>query len=169
MVSGRTPQADILINASSLQDLPICDAKGRDCIEKNSLETFYCNTTCVGIYAYVQWVGKNIEDELKDEEPEEIMEIELEEKIEPNLKKIFLLLEKKMNLMKNEMDLMKTEIKNDIDEKIKIATRRRGEGLDKKKYKRLISEYRKSKSKNVKHFRFKSAANLSTFGIFNTN
>ena len=55
----------------------------------------------------------------------------------------------------------------DIEEKIKIASGQRGEELDRKKYKMLISEYRKFKAKNMKHFRFNSATNLSTFGKLN--
>merc|ERR1711963_379629 len=41
----------------------ICNPKGRDCIEKTSAKTFNCSTTCVGIYADVQWVGKTIEED----------------------------------------------------------------------------------------------------------
>ena len=33
----------------------ICDPKGRDCIERNFAKSFNCSTTCVGIYADVQW------------------------------------------------------------------------------------------------------------------
>ena len=49
----------------------------------------------------------------------------------------------------------------------KIVKSTLGKGVDeryKEKYKRLISVYRKFKIENVKHFRFNSAANLSTFG-----
>ena len=66
---------------------------------------------------------------------------------------MFLFLENKMKLM--EMD---------IGEVMKIATGKRGDELDKEKYKMLVSEYRKFKTKNVKHFKFSSAANLSMFG-----
>ena len=41
---------------------------------------------------------------------------------------------------------------------------KRGEELDKDKYKMIISEYRKFKAKKVKHFRFNPAANFSMFG-----
>ena len=141
----------------SLQDLATCDPKGRDCIERNSSETFHCNTTCVGIYADVEWVKKDIEVEVNEEESDETMKAELEGKIDDDLIKIFLLLENKIKLMKNEM-------KNDIGEVMKIATGKRGDELDKEKYKMLVSEYRKFKTKNVKHFKFNSAANLSMFG-----
>ena len=128
----------------------ICDLKGRDCIEKNSSKTFNCNTTCVGIYADVEWVKKDIEVEANEEKTDASAKAELEGKIDDDLKKMFLFLENKM--------------KNDIDEVMKIATGKRGDELDKEKYKMLVSEYRKFKTKNVKHFRLNSAANLSTFG-----
>ena len=48
-------------------------------------------------------------------------------------------------------------------ETVKGAVGQKGEELDQKKYKLLIAEYRKVKSKNVKHFRFSSGTS-STFG-----
>ena len=57
-------------------------------------------------------------------------------------------------------------VKNDLVEVMRVTTGKRGEELDRKKYKMLISEYRKFKTKNVKHFRFNSEANLSTFGKY---
>ena len=129
--------------------MAICDLKGRDCIEKNSYKTFECNTTCTGVYADVDWVGKNIEEEYKNDD----IQTNLEGKIDSDLMKILLLLKTEMKLMKNE-----------IGEVMMIATGKRGDELDKEKYKMLVSEYRKFKTKNVKHFRFSSAANLSMFG-----
>ena len=135
----------------------ICDLKGRDCIEKNSSKTFNCNTTCVGIYADVEWVKKDIEVEANEEKLDATTKAELEGKIDDDLKKMFLFLENKMKLMENKM-------KNDIGEVMKIATGKRGDELDKEKYKMLVSEYRRFKTKNIKHFRFNAAANLSEFG-----
>ena len=132
----------------------ICDLKGRDCIEKISSKTFNCNTTCVGIYADVEWVKKDIEVEANEDKSDETMKAELEGKIDDDLIKMFLLIENKMKLMKNEMK----------DEVMKIATGKKGDELDKEKYKRLVAEYRKFKAKNVKHLRFNAAANLSEFG-----
>ena len=128
----------------------ICDLKGRDCIEKNSSKTFNCNTTCVGIYADVEWVKKDIEVEANEEKTDATTKAELEGKIDDDLKKMFLFLENKMKM--------------DIGEVMKIATGKRGDELDKEKYKMLVSEYRKFKTKNVKHFKFSSAANLTMFG-----
>ena len=65
----------------------ICDLKGRDCIEKNSSKTFNCNTTCVGIYADVEWVQKDIEVEVNEGKSQETMKAELEGKIHDDLKK----------------------------------------------------------------------------------
>ena len=124
----------------------ICDDKGRDCIEKTFSKTFDCNTTCVGIYADVQWVGRNIEEEPMDEKPDDTISAVLKGKIDDDLLKILL------------------QFKSDNREVVKIATGQRGDELDRRKYKMLISEYRKFKTKNVKHFKFNSAANLNTFG-----
>ena len=143
-----------MINLCRPQDMAICDARGRDCIEKNSSKTFHCNTTCVGIYAHVQWLGKNKEEELKDDGGDDSnIQTNLEGKVDDDLLKTLLILENEIKLMKNGLEDVMT-----------IATGKRGEELDKKKYKMLISEYRKFKAKNVKHFRFNPAANLSKYG-----
>ena len=136
--------------------MAICDAKGRDCIEKNSSKTFNCNTTCVGIYADVEWVKKDIEVEANEEKTDATTKAELEGEIDKDLKKMLLFLENKVKLIENKMNV-------DIGEVMKIATGKRGDELDKEKYKMLVSEYRKFKTKNVKHFRFNAAANLSEF------
>ena len=141
-----------------------CDPKGRDCTERNSSETFHCNTTCAGIYADVEWVKKDIEVEKSEEKQDAPMKAELEKKFEGDLMEIFLLLKNEMMIMKNEMTLMENKMKNDIGEVMKIATGKTGDELDKEKYKMLVSEYRKFKTKNVKHFRLNAAANLSEFG-----
>ena len=130
--------------------MAICDVKGRDCIEKNSPKTFDCNTTCTGIYADVEWVGKNIGEDLKDDD----IQTNLEGKVDQELLKALILF--KTEIMKH--------VKNDVEDGIKIATGQRGEELDREKYKKLVSEYRKFKTKNVKHFKFSSAANLTMFG-----
>ena len=57
-------------------------------------------------------------------------------------------------------------IKQGFGEKVKSTIGKGIEEQDKKEYKKLIAEYRKFKTKNVKHFRFNSAANMSTFGTF---
>ena len=123
--------------------LAVCDAKGRDCIEKNSSKTFNCDTTCVGVYADVQWIGKNIEEDFDNERADEV---DFGGKIDDDLLKILRLM------------------KDNIKDVMKIATGKRGEELDRKKYKILISEYRKFKTRNVKYYRFNSKATLSTFG-----
>ena len=33
--------------------MDVCGLKGRDCIERNSIKTYNCSKTCVGIYADV--------------------------------------------------------------------------------------------------------------------
>ena len=55
----------------------------------------------------------------------------------------------------------------DLEKEMKLMKRggqELGEEVDKEKYKMLIAEYRKFKTKNVKHFRLNSAENSSSFG-----
>ena len=132
-----------------LQDLEMCSPKGRDCIERNSTKSFNCSTTCEGIYADVQWVGKKIE-EMEDGEAEEDVETEFEGKVDENSNKLL----KRLAYLEKEMKLLKS------------SGQEKGEELDKEKYKMLITEYRKFKTKNVRHFRFNSGENSSAFGKF---
>ena len=84
----------------SLQDMATCDPKGRNCTERNSSETFHCNTTCAGIYADIEWVKKDIDMEMSEEETDETMKADLKGNIDDDLMKIY-------SLLKNEMKLMK--------------------------------------------------------------
>ena len=65
------------------------------------------------------------------------------------------------------MERSEGEAFDDLRKRVAALERlvKRGEELDKDKYKMIISEYRKFKAKNLKHFRFDSAANLSMFGM----
>ena len=109
------------------------------------------------MHADVQWAaGQSSEQDSTGENAEEAMKAVLEGKIDDNLLKAFLLF--KTEMMKH--------VKNDVQDVMKIATGQRGEELDKKKYKMLVSEYRKFKTRNVKNFRFNSDAALSTFGEY---
>ena len=121
-----------------------CGPKGRDCIERNPIRSFNCSTTCEGIYADVQWVEKIIEEDIKDKKAEVI---ETVEEVSPMLLKRLANLEKEVKFLKNSFG-------------------ENGEELDKEKYKMMIAEYRKFKTKNVKHFRFNAAENSSAFGKF---
>ena len=77
---GEIPHlANALYNNNNSQGLQICGPKGRDCIEDNIVNTFNCITTCRGIYADVQWVGNNINEEMKDELPQRLVKTQLEE------------------------------------------------------------------------------------------
>ena len=129
------------------QDMEICGLTGRDCIERNSTKSFNCSTNCEGIYADVQWVGKNIEEDVEGDEAEAAVERMMKEEVGEELAKL---------VYKQLADLKKKLMKNSGQEK--------GEELDKEKYKMLIAEYRKFKRENVKHFRFNSAENSSSFG-----
>ena len=96
------------------------------------------------------------------EESEESIKVDLEGKIDDDIMKMFHLLESKMKLMKDNMQNMKTDMKINAEKLMKIATGQKGEELDKEKFNMLISEYRKFKAGNVKHFRFHSDA--TSFG-----
>ena len=98
------------------------------------------------------------------EESEESTKVDLEGKIDDDLMKMFLFLQNKMKIMKDDMQNLKMDMKSNVEDVMRIATGQRGEELDKEKYKMLVAEYRKFKTKNVKHFKFSSAANLTMFG-----
>ena len=121
-----------------------CSPKGRDCIEKNFAETFDCNMTCEGIFADVQWVDEQME------EPEEHEQVEVKFKNadeEEFYAKLMNEVEKRMEHMKGTSEI-------------------KGEELDKVKFQKMISEFKKFKMNSVKHLRFNSAENSSKFGQF---
>ena len=128
--------------------MEICDSKGRDCIEKYSSETFNCSTTCVGIYADV-WIEKNIEAETADENSatyiEDDMRANSTDDVLDRVQRRLVELERKM-------------------ERMEKVVGQKEEELDKEKFKLLIAEYKKFKSKNIKHFRFSSSGASSAFG-----
>ena len=132
------------------QDMGICDLQGRDCIERNSRKSFNCSTTCDGIFSDVWWVGKKIEEEMKDDEAEAAVEAKFKGENGEELNKFY----RRIADLETEMKLMKR------------GGQEKGEELEmeKEKYKMLIAEYRKFKTKNVKHFRLNSAENSSSFG-----
>ena len=117
--------------------MEICNPKGRDCIEKNSAETFDCSTNCVGIYVDVQKdvrknFGKEMRGFLDSSEPK------LNRQFDNDLQSRFVALEERMELMENVM--------------------RGGAEIDKEKYQKLIVEHQKFKTKNVKQNIATSAA-----------
>ena len=54
---------------------------GRDCIERNSIESFNFSVSCKGIYADVQWVGEHMNKEVEDDEMDMQLLKEIEKKI----------------------------------------------------------------------------------------
>ena len=52
------------------------------------------------------------------------------------------------------------------EEKARGSFGQNGAELDRKKFKKLVSEYKNFKKKNCRHFRFNSAANATKFGKF---
>ena len=57
-----------------MQDLGKCSPAERDCIERNSAETFNCSVNCEGFYADVQWAEKRTADECLTGNREEEMD-----------------------------------------------------------------------------------------------
>ena len=172
----------------------MCDPKGRDCIEKNALKAFDCNTTCVGIYADIQFVKKDMKDKLTVEKAKEDVKSEFKEKLDEGSKMLLkrlidiekvsygydtsyytafkenldegssMLLKRLLDL-ENEVKILRSAVPQQINEELlKRGVGENGRELDKEKYNKLIAEYMKFKTKHVKHFRFNSAENSSAFG-----
>ena len=133
-----------------------CNSRGRDCIEINSALTFNCSVTCEGVYSDVQWVDEPMEEEMEDGWKGEEAEMSFKGHIEEEaLTQIYQRLNKKMLLMYA-----------DLEQKIRKRNEKKGKELDKEKFKKLITEYKHFKMKNVKHFRFNANATSSSFGKF---
>ena len=109
-----------------MQDVQRCNAKGKDCIEKNSAQTFNCSTTCVGIYAEVQWIGKTI-NEADNEKFPEGKDADQKAKDRDDDELQGKVLRRLANLEKEMVT-------------VEGAVAQKGEELDKKKYKLLIAE-----------------------------
>ena len=122
------------------QDLEKCSPKGRDCFEEHSSQTFNCSATCEGVYAGVLWEEDTI---MKEEEVLKEME-SLDEELRMEYK-MYAKLERKIKLMKGNKENMAEE-------------------MDKEKFKKLISEYKKFKMEIMRHFRFHPDASSSAFG-----
>ena len=121
-----------------------CNPRGRSCIEMNFARTFDCNMTCEGVFADVQWVNEQME----ESEEQEQVEVKFNNVAEEEFyAKIMDEVNKKMQHMKG-------------------TNEKRGEELDKAKFQKMISEYKKFKINSVKHLRFNSAANSGKFGQF---
>ena len=55
-----------------MQGMKKCGPGGRDCIEKNSAETFNCSMTCEGMYADISWKAAEVKIEKDKEKYEEL-------------------------------------------------------------------------------------------------
>ena len=49
-----------------------CTPRGRDCIEKNSAQTFNCSMTCKGMYADIHWKAAEMKNEMDKEKYTEL-------------------------------------------------------------------------------------------------
>ena len=127
----------MIVHHSLSQDMDVCDEKGRDCIERSSTNTYNCSTTCVGIYADVQRKDIALEADIDDKETDQTSN-------------------------SNELvDLVRMEVM-----RMKRSEQGKGGAEDNEKYKMLVSEYRKFKEMNVKHFKLNPSANSNAFGEF---
>ena len=155
-----------------------CSPKGRDCIERHSTLSFNCTVSCDGVYADVQWVNEQIEagEELEEETQNlhwEKIDIEsvfpAPRKVNIGLLQTTLESHQRMLMMNAQLE---RRLELNIERRIKQFEKdldnkdKKGEALDKEKFKNLISDYKKFKMKNVRHFRFVENGNSSMFGRF---
>ena len=85
---------------------------------------------------------------MKGEEVEDVVETESKGKVDEHLNKLY----KHLGDLRKEIMLLKS------------TGPEKGKEVDKEKSEKLIAEYRNFKRENVKHFRFNSAENSSSFG-----
>ena len=98
--------------------------------------------TCEGVFADVQWIERKLE------EPAENEQVGLKFK----------------NIDKDEYVKLMNEVEKKMQRMIGHSDGKKGEELDKAKFQRIISEYKKFKIDSVKHLRFNVAANSAKFG-----
>ena len=113
----------------------------------------------MGTYADVVWQGGNeVEEEMEYEEAVvsdymnggdlvHDVDVEFERKFEAASFKLL----KRVVDLEQEVKMLKSSAGASVEE------------LDRKKYKRLVAEYRKYKAKNVRHFKFNSTATSPSF------
>ena len=124
-----------------------CSPKGRDCFETHSSQTFNCIATCEGVYAGVLWEADTIKSkDMKAELVEQESEGAVGEEVKREMERLENKLMRKIKLLEGSKEM-------------KV-----GEEIDKEKFKKLISEYKKFKMENVRHFRFHQNATTNMFG-----
>ena len=109
---------------------------------------FNCSLSCEGIFASVQWIGKDVDEDVKDGEAMKTEENDSKELNE--YERRLAAIERKMKSLQNDQD-------------------GKGEEVDAEKYQMLIGEYRKFKAQRVKHFRLNSKALLLPIFVKNYN
>ena len=92
------------------------------------------------------------------------MEEIAEEELDQNLEEEFSSKTEEM-LYKKLYRKMMNDLKKKMTKENNIKT---GEEVDRMKFRRLISEYKKFKRSHVQHFRFNSESNQTAFGQFET-
>ena len=137
-----------------------CSPLGRECIEKKFTQTFNCSIACEGIYADVNWVKEMADEDIEDHNPVEVKLFngegdngEESEDMHKQVRNADLLSMYKS--LKKEMSMLKESLGKN------------GKEVDREKYLTLVSEYKRFKRNNVRHFRFNSASSMTQFGEFN--
>ena len=87
-----------------MESMDVCGLKGRDCIERNSIKTYNCSKTCVGIYADVVKM-KIIEETEGGREKENILKFQgKDEELQQQLKDLIRMEVVKMKRLNREKE-----------------------------------------------------------------
>ena len=109
--------------------------------------SFNCSSTCNGLYADIQFVDEGMGVETEDVSVEDLVEMTF----------------KGMPVDELQREMFKRIVEL-IERKAELKKGGSAEELDKDKFRTMVKEYREFKRKNMKHFRFNSGANSSSFG-----
>ena len=143
----------IIIRLGFSLERGICTPEGRDCIEKYSNETFWCNMSCVGIHADLQRVEEDKADQDWMEEYEERYPEEFEKDMKTNSMQS---IPEHLKDIQEEIQMLK------IQNKKKLLTKE--EKANQRKISKLVKEYTKFKKDNLPIFKFKLLKKSSFYG-----
>ena len=113
--------------------------------------------------ADLEWDVKVMKNYAKEEWAQEEMSKENHSELITEYRKFGTNFETHYDLMLDKLLKRFADLEGDM-KLMKSSVGERGDELDKKKYMKLVAEYRKFKTDNVKHFRLNAAANASAFG-----
>ena len=136
------------------QERDVCSPQGRECIEKNSNETFGCNVACVGIHADVQRVEEDAVDGDWMEEYEERYPEQFDKDVKIHSVQSIL---KHLKTVQEDIHILKQNKKNMMTKE---------EKANKRKISKLVNEYTKFKSQNLPIFKFNPTKKSKFFGLY---